>query len=233
MKKTRNSQSAFALIKFFTHKEHYLSFLAGTSLFRTPHYYRTCEDIGRGDRNESCIMFWEQGLSGMKPKLISPCGTEISDKTFKSILVYPIHEQHDAWMQSWAIIGPHNGFEASLEQMQQDFGFFFVILPAKKIEDYAHLVEKSSGLKVSFGPVQYSEDSIKRSLTVKDSKYSYQKEFRFFAGKCSKGNLEDKFFKLPKLQSLLSDTQSLKITLPNGELKYCSVGRKGIVSVKP
>ncbi|MCF7519107.1 MULTISPECIES: hypothetical protein [unclassified Pseudoalteromonas] len=233
MKKKCNSQSAFALIKFFTHKEHYLSFLAGTSLFRTPHYYRTCEDIGRGDRNESCVLFWEQGLSGIKPKFFNPDGTENINKAFKSLLVYPIHEQHDAWMQSWSIIGPNNDFDGSLEKMQQEFGSFFVILPAKRIEDYAHLVEKSSGLKVRFGSVQYSEDPTKRSLTVKDSKYSYQKEFRFFAGECSKGMLEDKFFKLPKLGKLLLDVQSLELTSPNGVITYCSVGYKGIVTVKP
>ncbi|MGR3064634.1 hypothetical protein ABMY28_22125 [Vibrio vulnificus] len=228
-----SSQSAFALIKFFSQKEHYLSFLAGTSLFRTPHYYRTCEDIGRGDRNESCILFWDRKLGGPKPKFIRPDGLEMSDKEFESVLVYPIHEQHDAWMQSWAIIGPHNDFEGALEQMLQEFGLFFVILPANRIQDYAQLVEKASGLKVSFGAVQYSEDPTERSLIVKDSRFSYQKEFRFFAGNCPKGELEEKFFELPELRNLLLNAQSLKFTSPNGVVKYCSVGHGRTVTVKP
>ncbi|HAU8299943.1 TPA: hypothetical protein I7159_21465 [Vibrio vulnificus] len=231
--KKNSSQSAFALIKFFSQKEHYLSFLAGTSLFRTPHYYRTCEDIGRGDRNESCVLFWDRKLGGVKPKFIRPDGVEMIDKGLESVLVYPIHEQHDSWMQSWAIIGPHNDFEGSLEQLQQEFGSFFVMLPANRIEDYAHLVEKASGLKVSFGAVQYSEDPTERSLTVKDSKYNYQKEFRFFAGECPKGELEDKFFKLPELRNLLLNAQSLKLTSPNGVVKYCSVGHSRTVTVEP
>lgn len=228
-----SSQSAFALIKFFSQKDHYLSFLAGTSLFRTPHYYRTCEDIGRGDRNESCVLFWDRKLGGVKPKFIRQDGLEMSDKELESVLIYPIHEQHDAWMQSWAILGSHNRFEEALEQMQQEFGSFFVILAANRIEDYAELLEKASGLKVSFGSVQYSEDPTERSLTVKDSRFSYQKEFRFFVGQCPKGTLEEKFFELPELRNLLLNAQSLKLTSPNGIVKYCSVGHNRTVTVEP
>ncbi len=220
----RNSQSAFALIKFFSKKEYYLSFLAGTSVFGTPHFYRTCEDIGRGDRNESCVLFWDRKLGGVKPKFIRPDGIEMAEDGLESILVHPLNEQHDAWMQSWAIIGPHNDFEGSLERMQKEFGSFFVMLPANRIEEYAHLVEKVSGLKVSFGAVNYSDDPAERSLTVKDASFSYQKEFRFFAGTCSKGELEGKFFELPELRDLLLNCQTLKLVSPNGVVKYCSVG---------
>jgi len=48
-------QRALALIKFFSKEEHYLAFRNGNLLLRTPHFYRTCEDLGRGDRNESCL----------------------------------------------------------------------------------------------------------------------------------------------------------------------------------
>lgn len=229
----QSSQSAFALIKFFSQKEHYLSFLNGTSLFRTPHYYRTCEDIGRGDRNESCLLFCDPTFGGKKPKFSLSDGTEINYNEFESVLIYPADEQHDAWMQSWAIIGPHNDFEGALEQMQQEFGSFFVMLPANRIEDYAQLVENTSGLKVSFGSVQYSEDPTERSLTVKDSRFSYQKEFRFFAGKCLKGELGEKFFELPELRTLLLNAQSLKLTSPNGVVTYCSVGHGRTVTVEP
>ncbi|EPO5825721.1 hypothetical protein ACUCCN_003484, partial [Vibrio cholerae] len=225
----QSSQSAFALIKFFSQKEHYLSFLNGTSLFRTPHYYRTCEDIGRGDRNESCLLFCDPTFGGKKPKFSLSDGTEINYNEFESVLIYPADEQHDAWMQSWAIIDPHNDFGHSLEQMQNEFGFYFVILPANKISHYAKLIEKVSGAKVRYGAVRYSDNPIERSLTVKDSKYSYQKEFRFFIGECSKVELKEQFLKLPELNKLLSDAKSLKFVLPDGSVNYCSVGRKGVV----
>jgi hypothetical protein len=230
---TNNSQSAFALIKFFSQKEHYLSFIRGISLFRTPHYYRTCEDIGRGDRNESCLLYWDRKLSGEKPKFFKPDNTFISNNELESILVYPIDEQYDAWMQSWAVVGPHNGFEHSLAQMQQEFGSYFVLLPANKIKHYASLVEKISGTKVSFGLMRYSGSLKERSLTVKSSKYSYQKEFRFFVGQCSKGELQDKFLKLPDLNKLLLDAQNLKLTSPNGLTNYIAVGYNSIVTVEP
>ncbi|GAA6171234.1 hypothetical protein NBRC116592_09040 [Colwellia sp. KU-HH00111] len=227
----KNSQSAFALIKFFSQKEHYLSFLNGISLFRTPHYYRTCEDLGRGDRNESCVLFWSRKYGENKPKFSFLGNTDINFDECESVLIYPAAEQNDTWMQSWAIIGNHNGFENSLEQMKQVFGLYFVLLPANKITQYAKLVEKDSGMKVSYGAVRYSDNPTERSLTVKDTKFSYQKEFRFFTGECSKGKLKDQFLMLPELKSLLIDAQSLKLTLPNGNIKYCSVGYEGVVIV--
>ncbi|MEI8613668.1 hypothetical protein P4S54_08200 [Shewanella sp. PP-He15 brown] len=227
----QSSQSAYALIKFFSHKEHYLSFLNGTSLFGTPHYYRTCEDIGRGDRNESCFLFWDQKFGGKKPKFSELNGIEINCNEFESILIYPANEQYDAWMQSWAIIGSHNGFEHSLEKMQREFGFYFVVLPASKIINYAKLIERVSGTTVRYGAVRYSDNPIERSLTVKDPRYSYQKEFRFFIGECSKGELKAQVLDLPELNELLLDAKSLRIDLPNGSIKFCSVGHKGIVTV--
>ncbi|AVW98910.1 hypothetical protein [Vibrio vulnificus] len=227
------TQSAFALIKFFSQKEHYLSFVAGTSLFRTPHYYRICEDEGRGDPSESCISFWNRKVGGVKPKLVKPDGTEFGDKDVESILVCSAYEQYDSWMQSWAIISPHNDFESSLEQMIQEFGSFFVLLPVNKIKEYANLVEKASGLKVSYEAVRYTDVLTERSLTVKDLKFSYQKEFRFFVGQCPKGESKDKFLDLPELSSLLLDGQTLVLTSPNGVVKYCSLGHTSVVTVDP
>ncbi len=81
--------------------------------------------------------------------------------------------------------------------------------------------------------MSYTNNPIGRSLTVKDSKYSYQKEFRFFTGQCSKGELQDKFLELPDINNLLLEGQSLKITSPNGAIKYCSVGYNRTVNVTP
>lgn len=187
---SNKSQSAFALIKFFSQEEHYLSFISGTSLFRTPHHYRTCEDTGRGDRNESCILYWNKKVGGNKPRLEKQNGENLINQNSESVLVYPSNEPHDAWMQSWAVIGPHNNFDDSLEQMQREFGCYFVLLPAGKIEHYARLVEKVAKTQVSYGLVSYTDDPMERSLTVKDSKYSYQKEFRFFWGGAQKGRCE-------------------------------------------
>ncbi|WP_339616233.1 hypothetical protein [uncultured Gilvimarinus sp.] len=230
---SNKSQHAFALIKFFSKKEHYLSFKSGTSLFRTPHYYRTCEDIGRGDRSESCLLYWDKKHGGTKPKFIRPDGTDLINQKLQNVLVYPADEPHDAWMQSWAVIGPHNSFENSLEQIQREFGCYFVLLPASKIRLYSRLVEKATKTKVNYGLVRYSDDPMERSLTVKDVKYSYQKEFRFFLGQCSKGELQDRFLELPGLNKLLLNGQSLKLASPNGAIKYCSVGHNSVVAVNP
>jgi hypothetical protein len=168
---------------------------------------------------------------GDKPSIRQPDGTHIDYKKLKTVLIYPSHEQYDTWMQSWAIIGPHNSFEGSLEQMQREFGLYFVVLPANKINQYAKLLEKSSESKVSYGMVRYSNDPTERSLTVKSANFSYQKEFRFFTGQCSKFEKNDKFLKLKGLNKLLLNAKSLKLTSPNGATKYCTVGRNGIASV--
>ncbi|MDC8446634.1 MAG: hypothetical protein LV471_12020, partial [Nitrosomonas sp.] len=65
--KPESSQQAVALIKFFSEEEHYLSFKSGCSILRTPHFYRRLEDIGRGDRSESCFGYWDKGLRNKIP----------------------------------------------------------------------------------------------------------------------------------------------------------------------
>jgi hypothetical protein len=148
----------------------------------------------------------------------------------ESLLIYPAHEQQDAWLQSWAVIGPHNNFDSSLEKMLKEFGTYFVILPANKISAYAQLLAKTSGSKVHQGLVVYSENSLERSLTVKDSKFSYQKEFRFFLGECSKGEMQDKKIHLQGLNKMLLEASTLKLTSPTGEIKYCTLGHQKVVS---
>jgi len=221
---------AVALIKFFSKKEHYLSFKKGTNLFRTPHYYRKDKSVGRGDRNESCIGYWDKKLGDEMPNIIHN-GNKVNFDGAQSILVYPADEQKDAWMQSWAVIGPHNNFENSLENMLKEFGSYFVILPATKISTYRQLLAKTSGCKVHMGLISYSDDRLDRSLVVKDSKFSYQKEFRFFLSECSKDEMRDKKIQLQGINRMLLQASSLSLTSPSGEVKYCSLGHQKVVSI--
>ncbi|MEL0630925.1 hypothetical protein [Psychromonas aquatilis] len=226
----KSRSQAVALIKFFSREDHYLSFKKGTNLFRTPHYYRKDKSIGRGDRSESCLGYWDKQLGDEMPNIIHN-GDKVNFDDAESILVYPAAEQKDAWLQSWAVIGPHNNFENSLEQMLNEFGTYFVILPATKISAYRHLLAKASGCKVHMGGVKYSDNPLERSLVVKDSKLSYQKEFRFLLGECSKGEERDKKIQLQGMDKMLLEASSLKLTSPSGDVKYCSLGHQKVVSV--
>lgn len=219
---------AVALIKFFSKEEHYLSFKKGTNLFRTPHYYRNDKSVGRGDRGESCIGYWDRTLGDDFPNIIDN-DDRLNLDDAQSILVYPAAEQKDAWLQSWAIIGPHNNFENSLEKMINEFGAYFVILPATKIDEYRHLLAKTSGCKVHMGAVRYSDNPLEGSLVVKHSKFSYQKEFRFLLGECSKGEMRDKKIQLQGVNKLLIETSALRFKSQSGEVKYCSLGNKKVV----
>lgn len=229
---SENQQQAIALIKFFSQEDHYLQFKKGSTLFRTPHFYRKNEDIGRGDRSESCLGYWDKGLGDEFPNMTSN-GHSMNIDDAESLLIYPAHEQQDAWLQSWSVIGPHNDFENSLEKMLKEFGTYFVLLPANKINAYAQLLAKASGSKVRQGLVMYSQNSLKRSLIVKDSKFSYQKEFRFFVGECSKGEMQDKKIHLQGLNKMLLEAATLSITSSSGEIKYCTLGHQKVVSVQP
>lgn len=220
---------AVALIKFFSRKEHYLSFKKGTNLFRTPHYYRKDKSIGRGDITESCFGYWDKALGDEMPNIIHN-GDKVNFDDAQSLLIYPAAEQKDAWLQSWAVIGPHNDFENSLEKMLNEFGTYFVILPASKIIAYKHLLAKTSGCKVHMGGVSYSDNPLERSLVVKDSKFSYQKEFRFLLGECSKDEKRDKKIQLQGLNKMLLEASTLKLASPSGEVKYCSLGHQKMVS---
>lgn len=224
-----NTLQAVALIKFFSKKEHYLEFKKGSVLFRTPHFYRENEDIGRGDRSESCLGYWNKGLGDKMPNLINN-GSPIDINDAQSILIYPAHEQQDTWLQSWAVMGPHNSFEHSLERMLQEFGTYFVVLPANKINEYAQLLAEASCSQVSHGLVKYSDDPLKRSLTVKDSKFSYQKEFRFFIGECPKDEIKDKPLYLQNINKVLFEGATLQFKSPSGEIKWCTLGHQRVVT---
>lgn len=233
MSKTNSegSQSVTALIKFFSKKEHYLAFKNGSVLFRPPHYYRLRDDIGRSDRNESCVGYWNNELGDDMPQLFKN-EKPIDPKDVKSILIYPLAEPKDSWMQCWSMIGPHNCFENSLEQMLCEFGTYFVILPAENISKYAKLLTKASGLKIAHGLVKYSEDPKKRSLSVKDSRLSYQKEYRFLVGTCDKDEVQEKRIENLNLEPILLEASSLKFESPSGEIRYCSLGNQKVVVEK-
>lgn len=223
-----NSQQAVALIKFFTKKEHYLAFKNGSALFRPPHFYRKHDDKGRGDRSVSCLGYWDKGLGDEMPNLVID-GSPIGNMDAQSILIYPAHEQQDSWLQSWSVMGPHNRFEYSLERMLQEFGTYFVVLPATKIRAYAKLLAEASCSKVRFGLVQYSDEPLKRSLTVKDSDFCYQKEFRFFVGECPKDEVQEKTLHLKGLSKMLLEASSLQLKSPSGETRWCSLGHPRVV----
>lgn len=229
-KNSENFNQVISLIKFFSAEEHFLAFKCGHSIFRTPHFFRKHNSLGRGDRSESCLLYWEKGMGDEVPNLVMD-GKPLDIKDAKSVLVYPSHEQKDSWLQSWCVMGPHNRFEGSIEQMLEDFGTYFVLLPAKNINMYAKLLNQASGSQVSYGLIQYSSDPLDRSLGVKDSRFGYQKEFRFYIGECEKDEVEDKEFQLSGLESILLEAASLKIQNPSGETKYCSLGRKQVVTV--
>lgn len=221
-------QPITALIKFFSEKKHYLDFKNGSSFFRTPHYYRKCEGAGRSDRNESCIGFWDKKLGDTMPDVFH--GEKLIDMHgIESILVYPLTEQKDAWIQSWSAIGPYNNFENSLQKMLDKFGLYFVILPSKNIINYAEFLSKKTNLPIRHGLMNYSNDPKKRSLTVKDSEFSYQKEYRFFFGECDKFETQDKIVELPNLEPILLEASSLKLESPSGEIKYCSLGHPNVI----
>jgi hypothetical protein len=223
------SQKAVALIKFFSEEKHYLAFKNGHSLLRTPHYYRCCEDLGRGDRNESCLGYWDRDLGDVMPH-IKRDGSSIDMTEVKSVLIYPAHEQRDAWLQSWCLIGPDNRFEETLQRMIDEFGSYFALLPATNIDAYVNLLKKASGLAVRYGLVQYSQNPLERSLTIKNSSFSYQKEIRFYLGECEKDERLDKNLHLEGLDNLLSDAASLKLTNSSGDITYFCLGQKKVVS---
>ena len=230
IQKLGSEQKVVALIKFFSEEKHYLAFKDGCALFRTPHFYRTCEDIGRGDRSESCLGYWDKRLGDEIPTLVNN-GCPVDIRNIENVLIYPAHEQQDAWLQSWCLIGPHNYFEQSLERMLNEFGAYFAILPAKNISTYAKLVSQASGMQVRYGLVQYSEDPLHRSLTVKDSKLNYQKEFRFFVGKCSKDEIQDKPLNLEGLNEILLNASTLQLKSSSGEITSCSLGHRTVVTI--
>ena len=225
---SKNTIQAVALIKFFTEEAHFLAFKNGHTIFRTPHYYRMHDSTGRGDRSESCFGYWDRGLGDELPNIIKD-GTQLDLQSAKSVLIYPVQEQSDSWLQSWCIVGPQNNFESSLQRMIEEFGTYFVVMRAAKIEAYVNLLNEASGLSVGYGSIRYANNPFDRSLTTKDSAFSYQKELRFYVGECDKNEIQDRNIQIDGLGSILSEAASLKLTSPSGENRYCTLGRKEVV----
>ena len=219
---------AMSLIKFFSKEEHFLWLKDWYTMFRTPHYYRECEDIGRGDKNESVIGFWDQRRGDDIPQLMIN-GKPIDISSIQSLMIYPPHEQSDSWMQSWCVVGRFNKFELSLARMLEEFGIYFALLPSKNIKRYATALQETSGLDVNFGFMRYSDNPLERSLSVKDQSFEYQKEFRFYVGSCDKNEKQDMELRVKNMSSLLTEAGSLKFTSENGEVRYCSTGSKEVV----
>lgn len=199
-------------------------------MFRTPHYYRKDRDVGRGDRSESCLGYWDRKQGDDIPRVETEYGA-LNTNDAETILIYPAHEQNDAWFQSWCVVGPDNEFEESLEQMLEEFGTYFVVLPAKNVIAYANRLAKASGMQVRFGAIKYSDNPLDRSLTVKDSKFGYQKEFRFYIGECYKDEVQDKTFQLEGMSSILLETRSLRLQSSDGKTRYCTLGRKEVLVI--
>lgn len=78
--------------------------------------------------------------------------------------------------------------------------------------------------------VQYSDNPLDRSLTTKDKKFAYQKEFRFYLGSCAKNETQDKMIYLEKVQSILADAGCLKLVSSRGKTYYFGLGAKAVVT---
>lgn len=219
-----NKYYIYGLMKFFSCEADKQKFLAGSVLLRPPHYFRTSLEAGRGDQFESCVGFYDKELGHKLPRLTENTGT-LSLKDIKSILIYPVDEPYDAWMQSWCAVGTHNGFEDSLSLMLKKFGNHFVFLPANRIETYKKRLAKKTGLPVTGGLVQYTDDRKKGSLMTKSIHFEYQKEYRFLVGECSKGETKEyEIFQVGSLNKIVTKYKTFKFTKESGEIIYCSNG---------
>ena len=217
-----------ALIKFFSEKSHYLAFRDGISLFRTPHFFRLRDDAGRSDRRESCAGYYDRTIGDEIPNIVVD-GKVVDATSLKSVLIYPVTEQEDSWLQSWSVVGPSNDFEQSLDRMLAEFGTYFVVLPAANIDAYARLISQASGDVVRYGRIKYSDNPMDGSLTVKDAQFAYQTEFRFYVGQCEKCEVDDKKLLLSGVDRILTHADSLKFVSPAGMVKYCTLGQLKVV----
>jgi hypothetical protein len=212
------------LIKFFTEEEHLKQFISGSILCRTVHYYRICDDVGRGDRYESCFGYWDKSLNDTLPNI------KMDNRPFdlskaSSILIYPMSEPLDGWVQCWSLIGPHNGFEDSIDKLAKEFGKYFVLLPCSKIEQYVSLISQANGISITHGLVGYSNRREEFGIGVKTDALAYQREYRFIFGECLKGAILDRTFNTKPLYDLVIPAGSLKFVKPSGETIYYSGGR--------
>src|SRR5690606_1272429 len=166
-------------------------FVSGTWYCNTPQFYREHPHPGVGDRFESCINFSDVDLGHEFPELIFDGKVkDLSDA--KSLTVYSTHEPHDSWLQCFSIIGPYNGYEDSIELISKECGQDFILLPIENLQKLIDMVKIATNNEFRCQPVKYSNNPLEYGIFVKGHRYSYQNEYRFAIGKCSKGHLKER-----------------------------------------
>lgn len=221
----------YGLIKFFENIDYWQQFKAGLLYCNTPHYFRTIEEIGRSDPYESCIGYYNLARGDNPPKFTDGGGKILNIEKAKQVVIHPLNEPSDGWLQCWAIVAPQNNFDDYLIRIVREFGPYFVYMPAQNIKKYIARIRKFNAESVEYGYVRYSSNPKECSLGVKRVDYEYQCEFRIVIGECDKFCKEHREFRVPPLTDLLLDFQSLKLEKPNGQITHFSFGQQTPITV--
>jgi hypothetical protein len=180
------------LIKFFRDRDKLDSFLDGMFWCNTPEFYRLEDAAGVGDKNESCVHSYRASRDGVRATStiegLSPI--EITSSTWHN------YSLKDRWMHCWFEWNlpktDKDGIRLveDINRMMSEFGNLYTVLLYRDISEFISRVDKVTDLNFGANTVRYSTIREEWNSLCKDTRYAYQREFRFLLGECSASEVE-------------------------------------------
>ena len=165
---------------------HVKDILNGILHLNTPEFYRLRPSDAFGDPNESCGYSYRLARDATPP-LVIVAGEKMKGFT---ALTAARGTGRESYMHCWtALTIPRDSAELraikrDFRRMRDEFGPTYVGLPGDRIPQLLKRIEEADGLAPLGRLVDYSDDRNKWGSLCKDSRYAFQREFRFLVGPC-------------------------------------------------
>jgi len=186
--------------------KHLEALLNGILHLNTPEFYRMRPADAFGDPNESCGYSYRNTRDRTPPTLMID-GREIDEFVDLTVFNGPARE---SYLHCWtALTLPADSNELEIMKrdflrMRDEFGPDYVSLPADRIDQFIQSVAEADALSPIGRRVTYSKEPKDWNSLCKDSRYSFQREFRFLVGPCVPSVPTPKKLFLGDLSSVMS-----------------------------
>lgn len=193
--------------------KHLEALLNGIVHLNTPEFYRMRPADAFGDPHESCAYSHRKARDETPPTLIID-GRQVDG--FVDLTIYN-GLSRESYLHSWtALTLPADSEELwrmkrDFLRMRDEFGPNYASLPADRMNQFIQLAAKADARKPVARLVRYSQEPTDWDSLCKDSRYSFQREFRFLVGPCMPSASTPKKLFLGDLSELMSINADLGV----------------------
>ncbi len=224
--------SARIFIKFFGNMDYANDLMSGKFFCNTPAYYRSCEQAGVGDFQESVAYSREYNpsteIASMSLKeIVELSDLEIPEKEIKKLEVSLFPEQFKhGWLHCWLIIDEVTTPEyiaeiaSDLIRVREEFGTNFVFFTSNNFSEVNKRLANTLGHPVRNARVAYTDNSFFHNIACKRLGYKYQREFRFIIDECDLSEINPKIYELGDMSDIFQLNSPIKVMINGNELGF-------------